>query len=428
MSYRFIHCADVHLGKGAHAGTERYGDYFRAFASLAAYAAKESVDAVLIAGDFFDEQEPSAETLMGAMRVLRPLREAGIPVYAIEGNHDRRKRTEPVCALDILAGEAYLHLLRPSIAEQRLTLDDYEPGRSGALVRPVEGIAIAGLGFIGHNPELSLEQAAEQLPRDAANIVLFHTMVVEREAALDYGYCLYADIAPLRERIAYLALGHRHTRTGARGEFDGWVYNPGSLEYVNPADFRQPAELRGFFDVTIDGREIRARHVASEKRRSVAVAVDISHCYSPDDVRSRVLEEAERAAGDLRGAQPIVVVRLQGAYGIPRHTIPRAGIAEALRERLAAVHVEVTDEDMLQDAGASAVMIGADALGEVEDKARAVMTEIMQARGIAPGGEATFTAALLDWKSRLSSAAESPSEELLEEMRGALGRFAGDAP
>ena len=121
------------------------------------------------------------------MAALRPLRAAGIPAIAIEGNHDRRKRTEPSCALDILAGEDYLRLLRPDIADGTLTLRPWRPDAGGGLTRAAEDVVIAGLGFLGHNIEEYHRQAAEQLPADAFTILLSHVMVQPGEETLEYG-------------------------------------------------------------------------------------------------------------------------------------------------------------------------------------------------------------------------------------------------
>jgi DNA repair protein SbcD/Mre11 len=56
MTIRFIHTADIHLGKTyrTSAGeTERCDDFFRALDSIVSYAITEQVDFVLIAGDLF---------------------------------------------------------------------------------------------------------------------------------------------------------------------------------------------------------------------------------------------------------------------------------------------------------------------------------------------------------------------------------------
>ncbi|MBE0643472.1 MAG: metallophosphoesterase [Bacteroidetes bacterium] len=478
MHYRFLHIADAHLGRHQHASPERYADYFTALASVVAYALREQVNALLIAGDLFDEQEPSAETLRRAMETLRPLREAGIDVVAIEGNHDRRKRSEPAGALDLLDSEGYLRLLRPRIEEQTLTIDEYERGKGGALWRPREDVAIAGLGFLPHNIEEYYTQTAAQLPSDTAVILLTHVMVVRDENALEYGCVAMEDLAPLAEPVTCLLLGHRHTRVGLEGETDGWIFNPGSLEYVNTLDYRLPADLRGFFDMTIgtegarrgeptarprEGAEgarrdeptarpreavegampevryaiadgvlqswrgryhLTVRHIPTEKRPAHTLHVDITGCGLPEDVIAAVRRAADGGVDDaLRERHPILVVRLQGAAAISRVRIPRAAIAELLREECNALHVEVMDRDLLGAASPSTLLADDGGLEQVADRARAIAADLLQARGIAHGREAEFSAVLLDLKAQLQGSARSPSETVLERMREQLRPF-----
>ncbi len=435
---------------------------------MVAYALRENADALLVAGDLFDEQEPSAETLRRTMETLRPLREEGVEVIAIEGNHDRRKRTEPAGALDLLDSEGYVRLLRPRIEEQTLTLDEYASGSGGALWRPCDGVVIAGLGFLPHNIEEYYAQAAAQLPADEAVILLAHVMAARDGDALEYGCIAFDDLAPLRERVAYLALGHRHTRMGIGGETDGWIFNPGSLEYVNSLDYHQPAELRGFYDVTLGedgvesgfaddpdgkagpstgadtdpmpvvefahadellhvrrrGRRMTVRHVPTEKRPARTLHVDVTGCAAPDDVLAAVRRAAEAELDEaLRARRPIVIVRLQGAPALSRARMPRAAIAELLQKEFAALHVEVMDRDLLGVAGASLLLGDEGGLEQVADRARAIATDLLRARGIAHGREAELSAVLLDLKQQLHGSAKIPSDPVLERMREQLRPF-----
>src|SRR5690349_653694 len=84
----FVHVADVHLGLGDEGG-ERFHDYGDALAEAAHHAVRTRATFFAIAGDLFDRRDITAATLRLARRALEPLREAKIPVYAIEGNHDR---------------------------------------------------------------------------------------------------------------------------------------------------------------------------------------------------------------------------------------------------------------------------------------------------------------------------------------------------
>jgi predicted phosphodiesterase len=457
---RFLHIADIHLGKHQHQSDARYGDYFAALTSVVDYALREKVNALLIAGDLFDEQEPSAETIRRAAAVLRPLREGGISVFAVEGNHDRRKRTEPSCALDILAGEGYMQLLRPVIADGKLTLPLYSPEEGGGMVEVAEGVVIAGLGFLGHNAEDYHRQAAELLPENAFAILLSHVMVSPDERTLEYGCIAYQDLAPLRERIGYLALGHRHTRVGMTGEMDGWVFNPGSLEFVNSLDYRLPPELRGFFDVTISesagasstgeessageagdagesrdaagdatavrsyehqGKQVCVRHVMTDKRPAHTLRPDISDCDKPDAVIDAVRSVAEtEMSGELRARHPIVIVRLQGTLALSRSRLPRAAISRMLIEDYGALLVEVMDRDVLGTAEVGALLLDNEDLEQVADRARAVATDLLKAAGIAVGREHELSALLIDLKTQLHGSAKSPSKEVLQGLRQQL--------
>lgn len=457
MRYRFLHIADVHLGRHRHSGPERYADYFTALSSVVAYALGEKVDALLIAGDLFDEQEPSVETLRRAMETLRPLREGGVAVLAIEGNHDRRKRTETAGALDLLDGEGYLRLLRPRFEEQTLLLDEYGSGKTGSFWQPLPNLLIAGLGFLPHNIEDYFAQAAEQLPTDTAVILLAHVMVTQETNMPEYGCIAMEDITILRDRVTFLALGHRHTRTGLHGETDGWVFNPGSLEYVHSLDYQQPADLRGFYDVTItddtetsardgeptqagaspglsaDGKELTVRrgeyqlavrHVQTEKRPARTLRVDISGCGQPGEILDAVRHIAGKEIdAALRLRQPILVVRLQGEAAFSRVRLPRAGITDMLQSEFNALHVEVMDRDLLGAAHADILSADDGGLEQVADRARAIAAGLLRARGIAHGREAELSAVLLDLKAQLQGTAKHPSDTILERMRSQLRPF-----
>jgi DNA repair exonuclease SbcCD nuclease subunit len=477
VTYRFLHIADVHLGRHAHTSPERYADYFDALASVVTYARNEKVDALLVAGDLFDEQEPSAGTLRRAMETLRPLRDAAIDVIAIEGNHDRRKRGESAGALDLLESEGYLKLLRPVLEEGKLSLPDWNINGGGAVYHPIAGVCLAGLGFIPHTIEAYYAQAASLLPEDDVVILLAHVMTVRGGDALEYGCIAFEDLAPLAARVSYLALGHRHTRRGMDGETDGWVFNPGSLEYVNSLDYQQPADLRGFYDVTVtslppeereeehgrtsiatlsadenkpraehtpaimmpaveytivDGvlcarrgrSDLMVRHVATDKRPAHTLRVDITDCAQPDDVRAAVWRIASTEIDEkLRARCPILIVRLQGVPAMSRVRLPRAAITEMLREEFGALHVEVFDRDVLGSAGPSTLQVDEGGLEQVADRARAIAAELLAAQGIAHGREADLSATLLDLKLQLQGTAKQPSDTVLERMRDVLQHF-----
>lgn len=89
-SIRLLHTSDWHLG--ARRGRfERLDDQLDRIREIAEYALEYEVDAVLVAGDVFDElgTRPLAGIVQALGGVLVPVLEAGIPMVFLAGNHDR---------------------------------------------------------------------------------------------------------------------------------------------------------------------------------------------------------------------------------------------------------------------------------------------------------------------------------------------------
>ena len=88
-SIRFVHIADVHLGFRQYGLVERAADFSLAFESAINYCVEVKPDFVVIAGDLFDAKSIDPQTYSDADTALARLSEAGIPVVANEGNHER---------------------------------------------------------------------------------------------------------------------------------------------------------------------------------------------------------------------------------------------------------------------------------------------------------------------------------------------------
>ena len=93
---KFLHAADVHLDSPLH-GLERYegapveelrGATRRAFDNLVDLAIEEEVSFVLLAGDLYDGDWKDYNTGLYFIQRMDWLREAGIRVFIVAGNHD----------------------------------------------------------------------------------------------------------------------------------------------------------------------------------------------------------------------------------------------------------------------------------------------------------------------------------------------------
>src|SRR5215212_7759493 len=111
---KFLHIADIHLGIRRYRSEERSQDFFLAWRDcIERYALAEQVSFVLIAGDFFDARKVEPRAMNQAMYCLINLREAGIPVVVIEGNHDSREVGSNFSWLRSLSRWGYIKLLEP---------------------------------------------------------------------------------------------------------------------------------------------------------------------------------------------------------------------------------------------------------------------------------------------------------------------------
>ena len=81
MAIKFIHTADIHLGKtyrNSPGEAERYEDFFLCFSGIVEDALKEKINFVLICGDLFHEGQILPRTFAKTIDVLQPLKNAGI--------------------------------------------------------------------------------------------------------------------------------------------------------------------------------------------------------------------------------------------------------------------------------------------------------------------------------------------------------------
>ena len=90
---RLLHTADWHVGKAIR-GRSRLAESAAALAEVTGIAVDEGVDAVLVAGDVYDQRAAAPEADAIVFETLVRLSEARIPVVVIPGNHDSALRFE----------------------------------------------------------------------------------------------------------------------------------------------------------------------------------------------------------------------------------------------------------------------------------------------------------------------------------------------
>ena len=86
--FSFVHAADLHLGYAQYNLDVRRKDFNNVFGELVDKTIEINPDFMIIAGDIFEHARPSNSTLEAAIANFRRLKNAGIPVLAVDGSHD----------------------------------------------------------------------------------------------------------------------------------------------------------------------------------------------------------------------------------------------------------------------------------------------------------------------------------------------------
>jgi DNA repair exonuclease SbcCD nuclease subunit len=320
--FRFVHAADIHLDSPLK-GLESYPDApveqirgaaRRAFDNLVGLAMEEGAAFVLLAGDFFDGDWKDYNTGLYFTHRMGRLREAGIPVFMVSGNHDA-------------AG----HITRALALPDNVTL--FSSRRPETRILEDLGVAIHGQSFATRGVSEDLSRNYPLPVPGLCNIGLLHTSLTGRPGHEPYAPC---TLEGLRGKgYDYWALGHVHQREIVARE--PWVVFSGNIQGRHVRE----TGPKSCTLVTVDGgrvRDVEAREI--DVLRFGVCRVDLGGCEGLDRVRDQVREalEQERRMADGRP----LAVRLVLAGQTPLHgRLHRDG--EHLREELRALAADLGD-------------------------------------------------------------------------------------
>ena len=221
---KFAHIADVHLGYEQYNQPWRAEDFAKSFRAIAEKAVEMDVDFVIIAGDLFHRSVPSPKTIKEAIEILWIFRKENIPVFAIEGNHDKTSRD--ISAYHLLESIGMLNVLglrrKPLEAENVKSFKIENVYLTKGFVEDVE---ITG---DRHRSRWQLEKVLPLLkPESERSVLVLHQAVKEVvDIELDMAYELTLNDLP---KASYYAFGHIHLPKIY--EFNGkFIVYPGSVD------------------------------------------------------------------------------------------------------------------------------------------------------------------------------------------------------
>lgn len=236
--FKFIHAADIHLDspqrglsnyEGAPVGEIR-GATRKALENLVSLAVEEKVAFVLIVGDLYDgEWEDFNTGLFFGIQMAR-LRDEGIPLILLRGNHDAASKMTK--DLRLLENTKLLSMERP---------ETYIPDDLG--------VAFHGQSFAKRAEMTNLAKGYPEGVAGLFNIGLLHTCVEGREGHENYAPCSLDDLR--FKGYGYWALGHIHKRETLI-DADPVVAFPGNIQGRSVRE----TGPKGCLLVTVEGGEV----------------------------------------------------------------------------------------------------------------------------------------------------------------------------
>lgn len=337
---KFLHISDVHLGCTRYQLPESPRDFFDAWIDvIQRYAVGERVDFVIMCGDFFHKRNVPPETMNYAVAGLTLLRDEGIPVIAIEGNHDQKHTDSEYSWLRSLANWNLLYLLEPTNEDGRIAYEPWDDGRGGFI--DVGRARIFGSHWYGAQANWAipmLTEAIRENRRDGAfHILLLHTDVEGHQTHPIPALSL-AALSQLKSVTDYVGLGHTHMHY----EIDNWAFNPGSLEVTNIAEYR---ETRGVFLVDVDDdNNVAARHIEDYRQRPFQrISFDVTRAETPSEITRGVIADVKSKARHAEPDKPapIIEITLRGQLGFPNSLIESQKIRDEAKALTGALHIRL---------------------------------------------------------------------------------------
>ena len=206
--------SDVHLGTRQYGIQERYEDFLEAFRKFGNAMEEHRPDAVIIGGDLFDSPRPDAKSVFTAKEVVKRIKNAGIPVYGIDGNHD-------------LADGYWLRTIGAEIFDHGV-VD----------VVDIAGVKVGGINYRnGRDLVEEIGRMADSGLKMDALVAHFALAEMNGGGSADTGV---RELSPLLDKLGvkYMLMGHVHIPDARK--WNGVLYvNPGSTEMKSSNEPRE---------------------------------------------------------------------------------------------------------------------------------------------------------------------------------------------
>jgi len=265
---RLIHTADLHLDMcfaSAHIppgfGNRRRQSLRDVFHGIVQRAGEWPADTLLIAGDLFDLDRVSRDTVRFLQAEFKSIQH--VPVCIAPGNHD-----------PYVQGSPYAEETWPD------NVMIFEQPEWHSRVLDEQGTTVHGFGFDG--PDVSRNPFGRFPPIQlgAVHVAAAHGSALGHQPPGKESYAPFDPAAASVNGLRYLALGHFHAYTPIKGDFPTVMAYSGAPEGHG---FNETG-MRHFLEVEIDAENVRITPVASSRSVYLTASIDCSPFTSSQDV------------------------------------------------------------------------------------------------------------------------------------------------
>ena len=210
---KILHTADLHLGQIIYQNYDRSDEHQHFFQQLEDWCREEQPDALLVSGDIFDIQQPSASVKKAFTEYFVQLHRAcpAMHIIVVAGNHDSASRLQADNAIWKYADTTLI-----GMAPSNELLKSPDGWQDNYIVKLPAGFVIALPYMIGERRELLqslLDYVNEQNAAGLPVVMMGHLAVTGSDATghgFEIGKIATQDISSLGQGYDYLALGHIH--------------------------------------------------------------------------------------------------------------------------------------------------------------------------------------------------------------------------
>lgn len=418
---RFMHVADIHLGYQQYNSRERFDDFSHVFLHIVEQAIEQKVAFLLIAGDLFEKRTVDPLAMRVAIEGLQMLQQAEIPVVAVEGNHEKAHYRDQYSWVDFLDGLGYLHLLNPRFDEGCALLEPYGD-TGGAYVDLPGGVRVYGLKYYGASTGKVFGLFAEALAhadhRDVDFGILMAHAGLEGQLPRYSGTLTHNDLAPLRDQIDYLALGHIHKPYTV----EDWIYNPGSPETWSVEESAWPD--RGYFLVEVQpGKSLnhKANLVPTPRRPFHRSRLEVDTLTEPNALYDAVRRLLKREGNSVpRDPACVVELTLSGTLPFNRFDLDLDFVTELIEEAWSPLITRVQNKTTPAD-----FEIAVNVEASRPELERAIIRELLERDARFRPTDEEWAQVALDVK-RLALDGSDP-QSVVDHLRQARAKLAGRA-